>query len=165
MPRTMIRVLVLAPMLGLVIGGTVQAQSGRQSYSNWSWQASKGRYASTYYYKPNPNAQGYNYHYVYHYPKYGSWAYYYNPGFGGKNGYWGRCGMDGGGNSYQYLHTTGAAARTCDATCRTNYDLSVDPIPQERFGQGEPMPFIPQTQGPEQMGTPPNLAAGAQGAP
>jgi len=162
--RSTTRALALTSMLWLILPGAAQAQYGRQSYSKWNWQANKGRYACTYYYKPNPNAVGYNYHYVYYYPRYGRWAYYYNPGFGGKRGYWGRCSMGGGGSPYQYLFTTAAAAQALDATGRTNFDMPINQIPQDRFGQGEPMPFIPQTQGPARM-QPPNLAAGAEDAP
>jgi hypothetical protein len=156
---------VLAALAAFGPAGRAVAQQGRQDYSAWAWQANKQRYACTYYYKPNPQAAGYNYHYVYYYPKYGRWAYYYNPGFGGKKGYWGRCGMDGGANPYQYLYTTPQAAQQRNPQDRTNFDVAPDQIPSGNFGQGEPMPFIPQTQGPDRMSAPPNLAAGAGGAP
>jgi hypothetical protein len=157
--------MVFTALVILVPAGVARAQQGRQAYSSWAWDQGKGRWACTYYYKPNPIDRGYHYHYVYYYPKYGKWAYYYNPGFGGKKGYWGRCGMDGRANPYQYLYTTPQAAQAGDRDCRTNYDMAVDRIPCDRFGTGEPMPFIPETGGPDRMTQPPNLAAGAGGAP
>jgi hypothetical protein len=169
---------VLTLIGGLALEGAFAqppARMGRQYYTPWKFDKAKGRWATTYYYKANPRARDYHYLYMYHYPKRGNWAYFYNPGFGGakggywgKKGYFGRCAMGdagGGKNPYQYLYTDAAAAKLGKPGDRTSYDKELDKIDPDLFGKGEPMPFIPETDGPDRMEPPPNLAAGEGQAP